>query len=105
MGSSTQMDFGGLDMVVKGVRTGATTPGQAGTASLSANGVNVKQSVADVTLAPPTIAQLNAAFGTPATLGRGFIATIDDADADAANLLVWTSDASWYFLPGTKVVA
>ena len=31
MGSSTQMDFGGLDFIVKDLKVGATAPGQAGT--------------------------------------------------------------------------
>lgn len=32
MGSQTQMDFGGLDLVVNTIRQGATAPGQSGTA-------------------------------------------------------------------------
>lgn len=51
---------------------------------------------------PPTDAELDAAFGTPATLGRGFVATLDDNDADTDCYLVWTSDASWYYVKGTK---
>lgn len=31
MGSQTEMDFGGLTLVVDGIKTGATAPGQAGT--------------------------------------------------------------------------
>lgn len=53
---------------------------------------------------PPTDAELDAAFGTPATLGRGFMATVDDNDADTDVWLVWTTDASWYYVKGTKAV-
>ena len=66
-------------------------------------GLNLPQSVADVS-DPPTDAELDVAFGTPATLGRGFMATIDDNDGDLKNWLVWTSDASWYYAAGTKAV-
>ena len=71
---------------------------------LKTDGVNVKQSVANVTDVGPTAAELTAIFGSPAILGRGFIGTVDDADADTTLrvFLVWTSDASWYWVAGTK---
>ncbi len=53
---------------------------------------------------PPTDAELDAAFGTPAALGRGFVATVDDGDADTDVWLVWTTDASWFYVQGTKAV-
>lgn len=65
-------------------------------------GLNTKQSVANVHDTTPTAAELTSAFGAPGTLGRGFVATIDDADGDTNGYIVWTSDASWYFLKGTK---
>lgn len=64
-------------------------------------GLITTQSVANYS-APPTDAELDAAFGTPATLGRGFIATLDDNDADTDSYIVWTSDASWYYIKATK---
>jgi hypothetical protein len=64
--------------------------------------VRVAQSVANVTEAAPTDAELDAAFGTPATLGRGFIATIDDNDGSAAGHLVWTTDSAWFHVVGVK---
>lgn len=69
---------------------------------LQTDGINVPQSVANVTEAAPTAAELTATFGSPATLGRGFVATVDDNNGDTAGLLVWTSDASWYWVAGTK---
>jgi len=68
----------------------------------STAGIRTIQSVANVTEAAPTDAELDSAFGTPVALGRGFIGTIDDNDADTASILVWTSDASWYHVVGTK---
>jgi hypothetical protein len=64
--------------------------------------VRVAQSVANVTEAAPTAAQLTSAFGTPASLGRGFIGTVDDNDASAAGVLVWTTDADWFHVVGVK---
>lgn len=73
------------------------------TGTLNANGgaVRVPQSVANVTEAAPTAAQLDSAFGTPATLGRGFIATIDDNDGSSASVLCWTTDTAWFHVVGT----
>jgi len=53
---------------------------------------------------PPTDAELDAAFDTPANLGRGFVATVDDASGDTDVWLVWTTDASWFYVKGTKAV-
>lgn len=63
--------------------------------------LHVQQDVSDVS-DPPTDAELDSAFGTPASLGRGFIATLDDNDANTDVWLVYTSDASWFYLQGTK---
>ena len=63
----------------------------------------VEQSVADVS-SPPTDAELDAAFDTPANLGRGFLATVDDNDADTTFWLVGTNDASWWYVQMTKAV-
>lgn len=63
--------------------------------------VRVAQSVANVTEAAPTDAQLDAAFGTPAVLGRGFIGTVDDNDGSTASVLCWTTDSAWFHVVGT----
>lgn len=65
--------------------------------------LHVQQSVANVT-SPPSDAELDSAFGTPATLGRGFIGTVDDNDGDTTMWLCITSDASWYYIATTKAV-
>lgn len=65
-------------------------------------GIKTKQAVTNVHDTTPTASELTTAFGDPATLGRGFIGTVDDADGDTNGYIAWTSDASWYFLKGTK---
>jgi len=67
------------------------------------NGVRTLHSTADVSN-PPTDAELDAEFGTPATVGAGFIATIDDNGADANFYMVWSTGASWVIHTGTKAV-
>lgn len=66
------------------------------------NAVRVPQSVANVTEAAPTDAQLDSAFGTPAVLGRGFIGTVDDNDGSLASVLCWTTDSAWFHVVGVK---
>lgn len=111
-----KLDMAGNALHVESLYTGATTPGVDGTSVVGvsaaaqtftgqktfSDSINIAQDVSNVNDTTPTDAELDAAFGTPATLGRGFIATIDDADGDTNGYLVWTSDASWYFLKGTK---
>jgi hypothetical protein len=84
------------------ITTLTSTTVNAGGVVTGTGGLKTKQSVDDVHDTVPTDAQLDAAFGEPATLGRGFIGTIDDADGDTNAYLVFTSDASWYFLKFTK---
>lgn len=71
---------------------------------LKTDGINVKQAVNNVTEAAPTAAELTTSFGPIASLGRGFIGTVDDADADATLrvFLIFTTDAGFYWIAGTK---
>lgn len=69
---------------------------------LKTSGINTIQAVNDVHNTTPTKAQLTTAFGDPTTLGRGFVGTVDDNDGDAISYIVWTSDANFYFVIGTK---
>lgn len=68
------------------------------------NQLHVQQSVNDVHDTTPTDAQLDTAFGTPATLGRGFIGTIDDASGETNFYLCITTDNSWFWVKMTKAV-
>lgn len=92
---------------ITGAATVSTTLAVTGASTLTGlvtcvAGLKTKQDVSNVHDTVPTAASLTSAFGDPATLGRGFIATIDDADGDTNGYLVFTSDASWYFLKFTK---
>jgi len=53
---------------------------------------------------PPTDAELDAAFGTPAAVGAGFTVLIDDAGGDANDYLVVSNGTSWWYATLTKAV-
>ena len=69
------------------------------------NGVRTKQAVNQVHDTAPTIGELTTSFGDPATLGRGFIGTVDDNDADTNFYLVAVSDGSFFYTKMTKAAA
>jgi len=56
---------------------------------------------------PPTDANLDAAFGTPATLGGGFIGIVDDLGNEAAGdvWLVFTTATKWWIISGAAIAA
>lgn len=56
----------------------------------------LERSTANVS-SPPTDAELDAAFGTPAQVGDGFVALVDDNDADTTVYLVASNGTSWFF--------
>lgn len=85
---------------VTGDYTFSGTTTFSGSVNASTSGIRVPQSVANVTEAAPTDAQLDSAFGTPATLGRGFIGTVDDNDGSTASVLCWTTDTAWFHVVG-----
>lgn len=67
------------------------------------NGVITKQSTANVHDTAPTQAEMTTAFGGAAsTKGRGWFGTIDDNDGDAISYICWATDASYYYVKGTK---
>ena len=51
---------------------------------------------------PPTDAELDTAFGTPASVGTGFTRIVDDADGDANVYLVTSNGTSWWYATLTK---
>ncbi len=51
---------------------------------------------------PPTDAELDAEFGTPAEVGAGFIAIVDDSGAGSSDYLVWSDGTYWWYAAGTK---
>ena len=66
----------------------------------------IKQSVhTDNVSTPPTAAELTAIFGTPASVGAGFQAIIDDNGADSILWKITSSGTSWFYLSlGVKAV-
>ena len=65
-------------------------------------GVRTAQAVTQVNDTTPTKAELTTAFGDPATIGRGFIGTVDDNDGNTNGYLVFATDADYFFLKFTK---
>lgn len=53
---------------------------------------------------PPTEAQLTAVFGSPATVGKGFYAFIDDNGAHTNEYLVCSDGTKWVIFSGTIAV-
>lgn len=53
---------------------------------------------------PPSDAELDTAFGTPAEVGNGFIGLLDDNDADANVYLCVSNGTSWWYVALTKAV-
>jgi hypothetical protein len=53
---------------------------------------------------PPTDAELDAAFGTPAAVGDGYIAFVDDAGTGAQVWLVTSDGTNWWYEALTKAV-
>jgi len=67
------------------------------------SGIRVPVSTAD-TSNPPTDAELDAAFGTPATVGTGFFAILDDAGAGTAVYHVSSDGTNWWYTTATKAL-
>lgn len=53
---------------------------------------------------PPTDAELDAAFGTPAAVGDGYVALVDDAGGSTAVWLVASDGSAWWYELLTKAV-
>jgi hypothetical protein len=51
---------------------------------------------------PPTDAELDAAYGTPATVGSDFFRVVDDNDANTSVYLVHSNGTSWWYAALTK---
>lgn len=65
--------------------------------------LRIQVNQADVTN-PPTDAELDATFGTPAAVGAGFIRLLDDAGAGANFYLVASDGANWWTFTAAKAV-
>lgn len=58
----------------------------------------------DNTANPPTNAQLDTAFGTPESVGNGFVGLLEDAGAGAAVYLCIARNSDWWYATLTKAV-
>jgi hypothetical protein len=92
----------GGNMIVTGTLAVTGVPTFTAKGDFSTAGINTEQSVTNVHDTTPTDAELDTAFGTPATVGRGFIGTIDDNDASTIGYICWATDANWFWVIGTK---
>lgn len=101
-----EINLRGNTVVADSVTTSSasTTAGitASGVVNASAAGVRTKQAVNNVNDTTPTKAELTTSFGDPATIGRGFIGTVDDADGNTNFYLVCASDADYFFVKLTK---
>lgn len=66
-------------------------------------GLQTQLSTDDVS-SPPTDAELDSAFGTPATVGTGFIGVVDDAGAGSAFYVCCSDGTNWWYSAMTKAV-
>lgn len=60
--------------------------------------------VSDDVSDPPTDAELDTAFGQPATLGEGFMGIVDDNNAQTKMWLAVTGGSTWWYEELTKAV-
>ena len=80
-------------------------PGVTPVAHLTVTGGDIKLVVnTDNVSNPPTDAELDTAFGTPATLGAGYMALIDDNGAGSNFYIVCSDGTNWWHSAFTKAV-
>ena len=63
----------------------------------------LKVSIAN-TANPPTNAELVAAFGAAATVGKGYTAILNDNNGGTAEYVCWSDGTNWFYAAGTKAV-
>jgi len=68
----------------------------------TAAGVRTKQAINDVNDTTPTAAELTTSFGTPASVGTGFVGIVKDNDADTNCFVVVSNGTSFFYLKFTK---
>lgn len=64
------------------------------------SGVRTVLSTANVTAAAPTDAELDSAFGAPATVGAGFMGVLDDNNDETAGFIAFTDGEVWFYTAG-----
>jgi len=74
------------------------------TVNATAAGVRTKMAINNVNDTTPTAAELTTSFGTPATVGTGFVGIVKDADTDTNCFVVVSNGVSYYYLKFTKAL-
>ncbi len=88
--------------VSDGVFSGTVTP--TGQVVATAAGIRTKQAINNVNDTTPTAAELTTSFGTPASVGTGFVGIVKDADADTNCFVVVSNGTSYFYLKFTKAL-
>lgn len=88
--------------VTDGIFPGTITP--TGQVVATSAGVRTKQAINNVNDTTPTAAELTTSFGTPASVGSGFVGVVKDADADTNCFVVVSNGTSYYYLKFTKAL-
>jgi hypothetical protein len=70
----------------------------------TAAGVRTKQAINNVNDTTPTAAELTTSFGTPASVGTGFVGVVKDNDADTNCFVVVSNGTSYFYLKFTKAL-
>ena len=83
----------------------AVTDGvQTAVVNATAAGIRTKQAINNVGDTTPTAAELTTSFGTPASVGTGFVGVVKDNDADTNCFVVVSNGTSYFYLKFTKAV-
>jgi hypothetical protein len=72
-------------------------------AKLNVGGAILLEVHTDDVTNPPTDAEIDAAIGTPAAAGTGYMAFLDDNGAGANFYLIASNGTNWWSFPGTKL--
>ncbi len=68
----------------------------------TAGGLRTKMAINNVNDTTPTAAELTASFGTPASVGTGFVGIVKDNDVDTNCFIVVSNGTSFYYHKFTK---
>lgn len=68
------------------------------------SGIRTKQAINNVNDTTPTAAELTTSFGTPASVGSGFVGIVKDNDADTNCFVVVSNGTSFFYLKFTKAL-
>lgn len=68
----------------------------------TAGGIRTKQAINNVNDTTPTAAELTTSFGSPSSVGSGFVGVVKDNDTDTNCFVVVSNGTSYYYLKFTK---